>query len=62
MSEETFIRILNDSATEAEKSSFYMELEKNGAMREQFLQFKNLYTVSTYQDTAGIKLSVDRFE
>jgi ferric-dicitrate binding protein FerR (iron transport regulator) len=62
MSEEIFIRILNNSATETEKSSFYMELEKDGAMREQFLQYKNLYTVSSYQDTDRIKHSGDSFE
>jgi len=52
MSEEIFIRILNDLATEAEKSSFYRELEENSTLRELFFQYKNLYTVSSYNNSS----------
>lgn len=62
MSEEIFIRILNDSTTEVEKSNFYHELEGNSMMRETFLQYKTLYTISTCQDTNRIKNSNGRFE
>ena len=62
MSEEIFIRILNNSASETEKGSFYLEMEENNEMRELFFQYKNLYTISTCQDKDRISKSNDRFE
>lgn len=46
MSEEIFSKILNNSATDSEKSSFYKSLEENSAQREIFYQYKNLYAIS----------------
>ncbi|MCK9413910.1 MAG: FecR family protein [Prolixibacteraceae bacterium] len=62
MPEEIFIRILNNSVTETEKSNFYRELEENRSLREQFFQFKSIYTVSTCQYYNNIGITKDRFE
>ena len=46
MSEEIFIKILDNTATEVEKSSFYQSLEEDGEKRELYYQYKNLYVIS----------------
>ena len=62
MSEEIFNKILNTSATEAEKSSFYKSLEDDDALREIFYQYKNLYTVLNLNPSKNIQLQQDSFE
>ena len=62
MSEEIFIKILNNSATEAEKSTFYKSLEGDSAQREIFYQYKNLYAVSNCISNKSIRLQRDSFE
>lgn len=62
MSEEIFIKILNNSATEAEKSSFFKFLEENSNQRELFHQYKNLYAVSNCKSDPRNQVQSDRFE
>lgn len=54
MSDEIFIKILNDTATQAEKNSFYLLLEEDFNQRESFYCFKNLHTLSTIPTTRSI--------
>ena len=54
MSDEIFIKILNNSASEVEKSDFYQSLEKDSGLRESYHQYKNLFAVST---TGNLKYS-----
>ena len=46
MSEEIFIKILNNSASEAEKNNFYKSLQDDESLRQTFCQYKNIYTIS----------------
>lgn len=46
MPEEILIKILNNSATEAEKNQFFQELQTNDEMREAYYHYKKLYTVT----------------
>lgn len=62
MSEEIFVKILSDSATEAEKSSFYQQLERDETMRETFLQYKKLYAVSGIHNIRSDQHSNEIFE
>jgi ferric-dicitrate binding protein FerR (iron transport regulator) len=62
MSEERFIAILSDSATHAEKNSFYHELEENADLREAFLNFKTIYTISVCQNNGKLPVSDSSFE
>ena len=62
MTEEIFIKILNDTATTAEKSSFYQAMEADSAQREIFLSYKNLYTLSTIYNSKQIDLQKDSFD
>ena len=62
MSEERFIRILSDSATHAEKENFYQELEKNSDLREAFLNYKTIYTISVCQNNGKLPVSDSSFE
>lgn len=62
MSEEIFIRILNNSATEAEKSSFFKSIEEAGDQREQYQQCKNLYFASNLSPELHDSIQKESFE
>jgi len=62
MSEEIFSKILNNSATELEKSDFYKSLGEDNALREIFYQYKNLNTISNYNSNKNIQLQEDSFQ
>jgi len=62
MSEEIFSKILNNSATELEKSDFYKLLEEDNALREVFYQYKNLNTISNFHSNKSIQLQKDSFK
>ena len=62
MSEEIFIRILNNSATEAEKSSFFKSIEEDGDQREQYKQCKNLYVASSLNPELHDSIQKESFE
>ena len=62
MSEEIFSKILNNSATELEKSDFYKSLEEDNALREIFYQYKNLNTISSFNSNKNIHLQKDSFK
>ncbi|MEI6277612.1 MAG: FecR family protein, partial [Prolixibacteraceae bacterium] len=62
MSEEIFIRILNNSATEAEKSSFFKSLEEDSDQREQYKQCKNLYVASSLNTKMHDSVQKESFE
>jgi len=62
MSEETFRKILNNSATEEEKGDFYKLLEEDNALREIFYQYKNLNTISILNSDNDIQIQQDSFE
>lgn len=47
MSEIIFQKILNNTASEAEKVDFFSRIENDNEKREEFLQYKNLYILST---------------
>ena len=47
MTENTFHKILNNSATEKEKAEFYRSLENDPEIKSDFIRYKNLYFVST---------------
>ena len=61
MSEEIFIKILNNSATEAEKSNFYISLEEDSTQREIYYQYKNLYAVSNCTANKIANIQQDSF-
>lgn len=46
MSEETFHKILNNTASEAEKLEFYRSIENDSEKREEFYDYKNVYVLS----------------
>ncbi len=62
MPEEIFIKILNNSATETEKETFYKSLEENSELRELYYQYKNLYVASNCKDTNYIELQEESFK
>lgn len=62
MSEEILSKILNNSATEAEKSSFYKSLETDSDQREFYYQYKNLYAVSECIVNKRIHIQEKSFE
>lgn len=62
MSEEIFIRILNNSATEAEKSSFFQSIEEDSDQREQYKQCKNLYVASSLNPELHDSIQKESFE
>jgi ferric-dicitrate binding protein FerR (iron transport regulator) len=62
MSEEIFIRILNNSATEAEKSRFFKSIEEDGDQREQYKQCKNLYVASSLNPELHDSIQKESFE
>lgn len=62
ISEEIFSRILNNSATEAEKKDFYQSLEEDPGQRDVYCQYKNLYTVSGIREDRFKDLQRDSFE
>jgi ferric-dicitrate binding protein FerR (iron transport regulator) len=47
MSEETFHKILNDTASEAEKLDFFRSLKNDSEKKDEFYRLKNLYVLST---------------
>ena len=62
MSDEIFIKILNNSASEAEKSDFYQSLEKDSVLSESYHQYKNLFAVSAIGDLKYSDLHKTSFE
>ncbi len=46
MTEDTFHKILNNTASEAEKSEFFASLENNPEKQSEFYHYKNLYVLS----------------
>ena len=62
MSEEIFIKILNNSASEAEKNNFYKSLQDDESLRQTFCQYKNIYTISNLDVNSNIHLQRDSFE
>jgi len=50
MPEDIFIKIINDSASDAEKLCFYEELELNSDLREEYIHYKNLHTLASCSD------------
>ena len=46
MLEDTFYKILNDTANEVEKNDFFTSLEDDAQKREDFYRYKNLYVLS----------------
>ena len=62
MSEEIFSKILNNSASEAEKSNFYKSLEDDETLRQIFCQYKNINTLSNLNLDKNIHLQRDSFE
>lgn len=62
MSEEIFIRILNNSATEAERALFYQSIEESGELREQYQQYKNLYTAASLKPELPLLIRKQSFE
>jgi hypothetical protein len=62
MSEEIFSRILNNSATDAEKEDFYKSLEEDTVQRGIYCQYKNLYAVSGIRQDRFKDLQHDSFE
>ena len=61
MTEEIFIKILNGTATEAEKKDFYQAMEGDNAQREIFLSYKNLYAVSNINGAKNPDIQKDSF-
>ena len=62
MSDEIFIKILNNSASEAEKSDFYQSLEKDPGLSGSYHQYKNLFAVSTIGDPGYLDLRKTSFK
>ena len=62
MSEEIFVKILSGSATEAEKSSFYQELEENSELRQAYFEYKTIYTIAVCQNSAELPVPQNSFE
>ncbi|MDP2113113.1 MAG: hypothetical protein Q8K69_03530, partial [Bacteroidota bacterium] len=46
MTEDIFHKILNNTASEAEKSEFFTSLENNPEKQSEFYHYKNLYVLS----------------
>jgi ferric-dicitrate binding protein FerR (iron transport regulator) len=62
MSEEIFVKILNGSATKAEKSSFYQELEENSELRQAYFEYKTIYTIAVSQNSADVPILQNSLE
>jgi len=62
MLEEIFSKILNQTATDAEKSDFYRSLEEDSERCDLFLQYKNIYAVSNCKPELRNQVLSDRFE
>lgn len=62
MKEDIFLSILNGSASETQKIEFYSELENDKESREEYLQFKTLYTGSNLAGSEGFAVSGSTFE
>ena len=61
MIEEIFIKILKNTATEAEKSNFYQVMEEDRTQREIFLSYKNLYVLSNIDQSKHSDIQKDSF-
>lgn len=61
MSEEIFIKILNDTASQNEKLEFFQSLENNPNEKEEFYRFKNLYVISSLNQDKYSKLTGKNF-
>jgi len=48
MTDELFLKILNNTATDAEKATFYSSLENDDEKRNDFQRYKNLYTQTNF--------------
>ena len=62
MSDEIFIKILTDSASEAERSSFYLSLEEDSSLSDKYYQFKNIYAVSGIDNPKNSNQQKESFE
>jgi ferric-dicitrate binding protein FerR (iron transport regulator) len=62
MSEELFIRMINGSASEAEKIDFYKEMEINGDLKERFFHFKTIYAVTAATRISSNDHSIASFD
>ena len=62
MKEEIIIKILNDSATDAEKYGFFQDLKNDSVLRESYYLYKTLYTVSNYDRAKNAEIQSDSFE
>lgn len=62
MSEEIFLKIINDTADDKEKQEFFQSLENNPEKREEFFRFKNLRVVSGLNPDAYSKLKDENFQ
>ncbi len=51
MQEEVFSKILSGSASDKEKTDFYLSLEKDESLRELFYHYKNIYILSSSKTT-----------
>lgn len=61
MSEKTFHKILNHTASEAEKLDFFRSIENNPEKAEEFYQYKNLYVLSTLNSDRYSKQQRENF-
>jgi len=61
MTDEIFIKILNDTATQAEKNDFYRLLEEDSDQRESFYSFKNLHVLSAINQSRIQSASFEKF-
>jgi len=62
MSEEIFLKIINNTASETEKLEFFQSLENNPEKKEEFYRFKNLRVVSDLNPDAYSKLKDENFQ
>ena len=62
MAEEIFIKILNHSATEPEKSNFYKSLEEDIMLKEQYLDYKNIHASSNINAVLPEKFQRESFD
>ena len=62
MSEEIFNRILNNSATDAERGDFFKSLEKDPQQQDIYCQYKNLYAISGIREDRYKDIQHESFE
>jgi ferric-dicitrate binding protein FerR (iron transport regulator) len=62
MTDGIFKKILDNTASNAEKLNFYKQLEKDPSLREIFYSYKNLHTVSNLDASKYLTLQDESFE